>query len=125
MSDVSLMALATRKADWLAARQAVLAQNIANANTPAYHARDLAAFDDALSAARLEMVSTNPAHIPASEDAAAPFAIVTQDGDATLNGNSVSLEKEMAKLGETNSQYALSVNLIKSYHKLSMMALKG
>jgi flagellar basal-body rod protein FlgB len=119
------MALATRKADWLATRQAVLAQNIANANTPSYHARDLAAFDSALSAARLEMASTNPKHLAASEDAAAPFTVAAQEGDATLNGNSVSLEKEMAKLGETNSQYALSINLIKSHHKLAMIALKG
>ncbi len=119
------MALATRKADWLATRQAVLAQNVANANTPAYRARDLAAFDDALASAGLRLASTNARHIAASEDAAAPFAVLTQDSDATLNGNSVSLEKEMAKLGETNSQHALSISLIKSTHKLAMMALKG
>jgi flagellar basal-body rod protein FlgB len=125
MSNISLMALATRKADWLAARQSVLAQNIANANTPAYRARDLASFESAMASARLDMTVTSSKHLAASDEATAPFAMTETSGDSTLNGNTVALEREMSKLGETNSQYALSVNLIKSYHRLTMMSFKG
>jgi flagellar basal-body rod protein FlgB len=125
MSDISLMALATRKMDWLAERQAVVAQNIANADTPAYRARDLSAFNQALSGAALKLAATDPRHIGLAESAGNHAEIVEIAGDRTFNGNNVSLERELAKLGETNGQYALSVNLVKSFHRLAMMSLKG
>jgi flagellar basal-body rod protein FlgB len=125
MSDMSLMALAARKAEWLAARQAIVSQNIANANTPGYRARELAGFDAALTDARLEMAATNLRHISSVQDGLPAFATVMQGGDAGVTGNDVSLEREMSKLGETSSQYALTSNLIKSQHRLAMMSLKG
>ena len=36
MSEIQLMNLAVQKADWLSVRQSILAQNVANANTPSY-----------------------------------------------------------------------------------------
>jgi flagellar basal-body rod protein FlgB len=125
MSGISLMGLAVQKADWLAARQAVLAQNIANANTPGYRARDLLSFDAVLADTDLKMTATSARHLSADESGIAGKTVITQGGDATYSGNNVSLEKEMAKLGETGSQYALSINLIKSQHRLAIMSLKG
>jgi flagellar basal-body rod protein FlgB len=125
MSDVSIMALAARKTEWLAARQAVLAENVANANTPGFRARDLLSFEAALADTKLQLASTHSGHMVASQGNASGFRAVETDGDRTLNGNNVSLEREMAKLGETNGQYALGVNLIKSHHRLAMLSLKG
>jgi flagellar basal-body rod protein FlgB len=125
MSDISLMALAAHKTDWLAARQAVLAQNIANANTPGFRARDLVSFETALADTKLQLASTHSGHMAAPESNASGVRLVETAGDQTLNGNDVSLEREMAKLGETNGQYALGINLIKSQHRLAMLSLKG
>lgn len=126
MSEIQLMSLATQKADWLAARQGVIAQNIANANTPAYQARDLMPFEAVLNSTGLQMAATNAAHLSAGGEGSAAAAIVTLPSgtDQTFNGNSVSLEGEMAKLGETTSQYALSTSIIKSFHKMIMTSLK-
>lgn len=126
MSNVNLMSLAMQKAEWLAARQATISQNIANANTPAYKARDLMPFEAVLQSTGLRMASTNPAHMSADgggSESAAILSVISK-AEATYNGNNVSLEGEMAKLGETTSQYALSTSIIKSFHKMTMTALK-
>lgn len=121
------MSLATQKSEWLAARQAMLSQNIANANTPAYKARDLVPFEAVLQSTGLQMAATSPSHLKAGGDAAGSAEIVSQliPGDQTFNGNTVSLEGEMAKLGETTSNYALTTSIIKSFHKMIMTSLKS
>ena len=48
MESVNLFALATEKSRWLAARQATVAGNVANANTPGYVAKDIQPFDKVL-----------------------------------------------------------------------------
>ena len=45
LEDLKLFAMAQKTMDWLAKRQEVLAQNIANANTPKYQPSDLAPLD--------------------------------------------------------------------------------
>ena len=41
LSQIPLFAALSKRMSWLADRQAVLAQNVANADTPGYAARDL------------------------------------------------------------------------------------
>ena len=45
LSSMSIFAMAQSKMSWLGQRQTVLAQNIANADTPSYRAKDLEALD--------------------------------------------------------------------------------
>lgn len=125
MSDLSLMSLAAQRAEWLAARQALVAQNIANANTPGYKSRDLMPFEAVLQSAGLQMASTQRGHMAADggEAGSASFATVVSKADATFNGNNVSLEGEIAKLGQ--SQYALTTSIIKSFHKMIMTSLRS
>ncbi len=126
MSNLQLVSLAMQKSEWLAARQSVIAQNIANANTPSYKVRDLMPFEAVLANTGLEMAATSSRHMAVAEQGGSASIVTTpSNGDMTFNGNNVSLEGEMAKLGETTSQYALSTSIIKSFHKMMMLAVKA
>ena len=125
MSDIQIMSLAMQKAEWLSARQSILAQNIANSNTPGYRSKDLMPFEAVLQSTGLTMASTSAKHmLPAGTESGAAIVAAPGSGDLTYNRNNVSLEGEMSKLGETTSQYALSTSIIKSFHKMIMMSVK-
>ena len=86
MSEIQLMNLAVQKADWLSVRQSILAQNVANANTPSYKAKDIVPFESFLDSAQLTMATSNERHInvSASELEAPP---VEQDPQPSGAGN--------------------------------------
>src|ERR1700733_12215607 len=68
-SSPSLIDIIVQKMAYLNQRQSVLAENVANVDTPGYKARDLAplTFDGAMKQANITMASTDPRHIiPAS-----------------------------------------------------------
>ena len=44
--------------------------------------------------------------------------------DVSESGNNVGIEQEMAHSGEINREYALSTNIVKSFHSLLMASLK-
>ena len=62
--DLTLFAAVKKRLNWLGQRQEILAQNISNADTPDYKAKDLKpyAFRDLLrkESAQLNMVTTEP-----------------------------------------------------------------
>ena len=60
MQPIQLFDLASKQAHWLTVRQTVVAGNIANANTPSYQSRDVAAFDAVLQETGLRMAATKP-----------------------------------------------------------------
>ena len=62
-APVYLFDLASRQAQWLAARQTTISGNVANANTPGYRARDVEPFADVLDKTKLAMAATNTGHI--------------------------------------------------------------
>ncbi|MBL4628202.1 MAG: FlgB family protein [Roseicyclus sp.] len=71
-----------------AARQAVVAQNIANADTPGYRARDVAGFGETWRNMTAEAREGR---------AEMPMRVVDAGTPASPNGNSVSLEFEMLR----------------------------
>jgi flagellar basal-body rod protein FlgB len=128
MEPINLFDLASRKSAWLAARQATVAANVANVNTPGYVAKDVSAFNDVLAKTRLEMASTDVAHIGLGGSANAGETVSaseTDNFDVTESGNSVGLEQEMIKAGDVNREFALTTNIVKSFHAMLMASLKG
>ena len=69
LSSPPLFDLLESKLGWVDARQRVLAQNIANIDTPAYVAKDVAPFSDALREFTIEPTRTNPLHLAALHEA--------------------------------------------------------
>ena len=125
MSQIYLLQLASQQAKWLSARQTMIAGNIANANTPGYRAMDIQPFTAVLDKTNITMASTNPAHMaPEGDDLAAARTAESDSWDATLSGNSVSLEQEMMKEGDLNRSYTLNTNVKRAFHQMIMSVLK-
>ena len=78
-------------------RHAVIAQNMANADTPGYKAQDIASFQTHLSQASPshQMRATRSSHLNIAQSPDAYPVFERSDTMADPNGNSVSLETEM------------------------------
>ena len=121
LPDIPLFAMLRERMSWLNQRQGVLSQNVANADTPGYGARDLKApdFETLLrnTAKGLETSSglrtTNSKHIAlqSSAETGGFTDYAAPDVEASLNGNSVSLEGEMMKMADTQASYQAATNL--------------
>ena len=130
MQPIFLIDLAERKSAWLAARQAVVAGNVANANTPGYRPKDVSPFDETLAQTQLTLASTSPGHIepPGAAGLGGGQVVETRERDsfdAAENGNEVGVEGEMTKAGAINRDYALATDLLKSFHAMLMASLKS
>ena len=119
LMDLSRIPLFQRIIDrmaWLGRRQQILAQNIANADTPGYTPRDLKplAFREALGQVlALRPAATNARHIGAAEaTSSSRFTLIegtTHEGSP--NGNTVGIEDELMKVAETQMEYQMATNL--------------
>lgn len=134
LNKLPLFAALQRKMQWLNQRQEVLAQNIANADTPGYTPSDLQPlnFDDLLGKAdggtgapepTLMPVATNPMHI--STATADGFDIEKKQGSfqSSPTGNAVNLEDQMVKLAQTQMDYAAATSLYKKQVQLLKIAV--
>ncbi|PWL17324.1 flagellar basal body rod protein FlgB [Falsochrobactrum shanghaiense] len=126
MSSIHLFDLAARQAQWLSVRQATVAGNVANANTPDFRARDVQPFADVLDKTQLTMAATNPQHLEAEANGIAGVRMRPEDiSEQTHSGNTVDVEQEMMKAGEIAREYSLNTSIIKSFHRMMMSVAKG
>ncbi len=98
-----------------AARQGVLAGNIANADTPGYKRRDLQPFAEVF--ARAASTPAIPGHIRPGHVATGSLqAAIRQDSAAPSapNGNSVTLEREMMHSAEARQQHDTALTIFRS-----------
>ncbi len=123
LKSISLFSSLSQKMDWLTERQKVLAQNIANANTPGYVPRDLkkisfkAHLDQTNAAGDLQMRTTARGHMSA-DGTGANYAIEEQDAKFAMDspdGNAVNLEDELSKMANTQMEYTMAVNLYRKH----------
>lgn len=113
-SQLPLFALADRKFAWIDQRQQVLAQNIANADTPGWRARDVKPFAALLAAPPLALASTAAGHFAAGPTGGGPAAIAP-GSELAPDGNGVVLDKEMMKVAETDANHVLTTELTRSW----------
>jgi len=116
LPDVPLMSLLRERMSWLHQRQDVLSQNVANADTPGYVARDLKPqdFSNILSGETGRanaLTATDPRHIAMSSLSGSRFDDMAAPDQANPNGNAVSLEQEMIKVSDTQAQFQAAANL--------------
>ena len=114
-----IFALVERKLEWIDQRQRVLAQNIANADTPSYKPRDVTPFEKLLDAAPITPTVTSPMHLRAQVSDVA----MTTSAERAPDGNAVGMENEMTKVARDDTDSALANNLWKSYMGLYLSAL--
>jgi len=126
MDDLALFAIASDRNRWLATRSAALADNIANADTPAFKARDVPSFEAALNSANMAMQRTDANHLAPTQFGARTFDLVNRPSGALKHsGNTVSLETELANLGEVRSQHSLVSGVIGAFHRMLLSSVRG
>ena len=115
---------------WLEERQRVIAQNVANADTPGFAARDLRAPDDFAHAMMQQsqgvgMMRTSALHIAPAGPAARFDAHKAPDSETTLDGNSVVVEEQMLRMAESRMAHDAAIGFYqKSLNMLRMAARK-
>lgn len=119
-------ALANQSTEWAATRQAAIAGNIANADTPRYKARDIAPFDARGDRTQLQLVATHSRHMLIPELQLRAEEVEPADAwDLKHSANTVSLDEELAKADETARTHQLSVSVLGTYHRMLLAAVSS
>ncbi len=132
LTEAPLLRLLSARMDWLSQRQAVLAQNIANADTPDYRPKDLSAKDFrrlaqgfADNPTSLGVMKTNHSHLDG--EATARLRLSGNDQrmpyEVSPDGNAVILEEQTAKAGQTALDHQLASNIYRKYVGMFRIAL--
>lgn len=110
-----VMGMASALAANAAARLTAIAQNVANADTPGYRARDAQSFQDSYRAASdLPLRTTRPGHMGGSSGQALTAISERAGGHMSPNGNNVSLETEMLAAAGVRQDHDLALTVYRS-----------
>jgi flagellar basal-body rod protein FlgB len=133
LSQIPLFAMLRGRLSYLSDRQKVIAENVANSDTPGYAPRDLKPFSfqaqmqaqaqDAASS----MAVTQPGHMlpPHAKKPGAAKPVATKDSETTLDGNSVVLEEEMIKMGQARMDYDAAIGFYQKSLNLIRLAARA
>lgn len=130
LEDIPLFAGLRAKLGYDSERQTVIAQNVANADTPGYSPGDLKAFsfDEAMRSQNLALtpVTTNAAHLPGNTSAATRVWRTEDvpDSESRLDGNRVVLEEQMMKMSEARADYDTAITLYQKSLTLLRLAIR-
>jgi flagellar basal-body rod protein FlgB len=112
LDDIPVFALLKSRLGYLADRQQVIAQNVANSDTPGYTPMDLKPFTvpGGGGLAPIGVAVTSPMHLtPPSPATSTSAQMASPDSETTLNGNSVVLEDEMMKMTQARLDYDAAI----------------
>ncbi len=121
---IGLFDLAERKLRWADQRLSVLAQNIANANTPGFKPHDLKSFAETLGGSGTVVpVRTQPNHLPGTAGATSRNEVVDRSHIQSPDGNAVALDEQLVKLADTETNHTLVTTIYRKYLNMFSMAL--
>lgn len=112
IASLPLVSALRQKMLWHQARQKVLAENVANANTPGFQPKDLRdlAAPGSPSPPAGSVRRTDPRHLVASSDGVAEIKAGARF-ETRPSGNAVTVEDEMLRIADNQSQYQLAASL--------------
>lgn len=123
-SSIPLFDLAARRLAWTNQRQEVLAQNIANVNTPHWQAKDVRPFAAALdNATGVTLARTDAGHLAGTEDTGTQSLLTPAVGVHAPDGNAVSLDEQLTKVADTATQQQIATTLYAKYLSMFSLAL--
>ena len=135
LADIPLFAMLRGRMSYLSERQKVIAENVANANTPGYAPHDLKPFSfqaqmqaqAAPASGGSSMAVTEPGHMlpPHARKATEAKPVTTKDSETTLDGNSVVLEEEMLKMGQARMDYDAAIGFYEKSLNLIRTAIRA
>lgn len=129
ISKLPLFQALSQKMKWHQTRQSLLAENVANAETPGYRGRDLKVFSfaDQMSSVQMTSVSTkatNAQHFNVAGQGADKFGARKMNSfEITPEGNAVVLEDEMMKVAGNQMDYQAATAIYTRSIKLIKTAL--
>lgn len=110
LTSIGVAEMARDMATHAVARQRLTAENVANADTPGFVARDLPDFAATLADGGSGMRATRPNHISTGlgPRGAEPFAAPTEPSP---DGNSVSIEKELLRAARIRNDHDTALGI--------------
>ena len=131
-ADLPLLSQIKGRLSWLDERQRVIAQNVANSDTPGYVSRDLNQPTDFARALAeggrgggVRMVRTSAMHIAPTGGPVARFeSRKAPDSETTLDGNSVVVEEQMLKMAESRMAYDAAIGFYQKSMQMLRMAAR-
>lgn len=126
---LSVIALAKSRMDWVAKRQEVLAENVANANTPKFIPSDVKDFNfkavlqNSGNVSAVQVKVTNPMHVQPVMTDTLNVVKDRRDFESSADGNAVVLDEQLAKLGEAKGAYDTAASLFQKQYKMLKTAL--
>ncbi len=142
LDDIPLFAMLKSRLGYLTQRQQLIAQNVANADTPGYAPQDLKPFTlpnmGGAGGGTLGMtpVRTNAMHLAGSGSSAAGGSSAaagsqswqpqtTADSETRMDGNKVVLEDEMMKMTDSRMNYDTAIGLYEKSLSLLQLAMRA
>ena len=117
LTNLPIFKMVVGRMGWLSKRQHVLAQNVANADTPGYRPMDLKKQDFSKflqpRAAPAHMVRTSGTHMEPIQSTTAKIAAQKdrETYEVAPSGNAVIVEEQLMKVADTQTQFQLASNL--------------
>jgi flagellar basal-body rod protein FlgB len=129
LSGIGTIRAAMQAMNTSSARMQVLSENVANANTPGYRAKDVMPFEGKVRSARAHgLVTTDHRHIK-SKGAAGGGDIVVRDMKGSWgespDGNNVSVEQQTIMISETSGSHQFAATMYKKSVDLLKMSISG
>jgi flagellar basal-body rod protein FlgB len=139
INTIPLFSMLKGRLGYLNQRQALVAENVANSNTPGYAPRDLKVFTlptEKSSAGRLTLtganaaagpVRTNPVHMAGTSISSSgkERPVEMPDSETRLDGNKVVLEEQMMKMTDARMNYDAAVTFYQKSLGLLRMAARA
>lgn len=121
--SLSLIQLATMRLGYLGETQRLLAQNVANLDTPGYSPKTTAPFKAILDGTgALPLIQTSAEDIPAPAEASNSVQAQVVDAEAP-DGNAVSLDQQLAAISSADLSQQFAVNVYQTYMGMFKTAL--
>ena len=104
LDSIPLLSMLKAKLGYDARRQSLIAQNVANSETPGFAPRDLQAFSFQPALQGAQVARTSAGHLAGHvNQAPGAAAVVAPDAEARLDGNQVVLEEQMMKMSDARA----------------------
>jgi flagellar basal-body rod protein FlgB len=116
ISDLPIFSMLRTRMNWHQERQRLLAENVANAETPGYRPRDLAPLDFGRqveqASGQLQLALTSPSHLAGTDALGSSFPVERSGKyDVRPTGNAVNLEDEMIKVAANQMDHQAAISL--------------
>lgn len=132
LSQIPLFAMLRGRLGYLSQRQQIVAENVANSDTPGFLPKDLKpfSFEAQVQAQKISMASaTHPGHMPLTRTQGGAVSgwnpITQRDSETSLDGNSVVLEEQMMKLSDARMNYDAAIGFYQKSLGLLRLATRA